>query len=136
MDELKKFFKDIGRIADAMEKIVADNSEANVFINSTLKEVKTTIDNNVKQDVTTNQIVQPVQPSVDASIRTAIPVTNTAQSYTQEQLAVAMGRALDMGKMTEIQNLLAQFSVNSLMELTPDKYNDLALKLREIGVEV
>ena len=135
MEELKEFFKDIKRIENALEKIVADNNDANVFINNTLKEVKSKVTNAVDENATSAQN-QVVQPAVQASIPTAIPVTNTVQTYSQDQLSVAMARALDMGMMTEIQNILNGLGVDSLMALNPDRYNDLALRLREIGVEV
>lgn len=134
MDELKKFFKDIERIADALE--LQNKSMADCSINEN-KDIRNEVVNDAVKEASSNSVVQIVEDQkIQPQVSTAIPVSNVVQSYTQERLAVAMGRALDMGKMTEIQNLLAQFSVNSLMELTPDKYNDLALKLREIGVEV
>lgn len=134
MDELKKFFKDIERIADALE--LQNKSMADCSINEN-KDIRNEVVNDAVKEASSNSVVQIVEDQkIHPQVSTAIPVSNVVQSYTQERLAVAMGRALDMGKMTEIQNLLAQFSVNSLMELTPDKYNDLALKLREIGVEV
>lgn len=144
MKELESFFKNIERIANAMEKIEADNIKANEHINNVLSEVKSNIDKTMSNEriatdtqepviqtaqAVTNPIVQNVQP-------TGIPVSGQVQSYSQNQLALAMGRALDAGKMVEIQNILKEFNASSLMDITPDKYNDLALRLRSIGVEV
>lgn len=130
MKELQEFFKDIKRIANAVENIVSDNRAANepVILNN-------------KQ--TTGQTVPPTASVQESPVSvqnnpvpTGIPVSNVAPTYTQDQLAVAMGRAIDMGKMADIQIVLSTFKVSSLMEIPADKYNDLALKLREIGVEV
>lgn len=144
MKELESFFKNIERIANAMEKIEADNIKANEHINNVLSELKSDIDKAMSNggiatatqepviqtaQAVSNPIVQNVQP-------TGIPVSGQVQSYSQNQLALAMGRALDAGKMVEIQNILKEFNASSLMDIAPDKYNDLALRLRSIGVEV
>lgn len=129
MDELKKFFKDIGRIADALEnrKVTINENPIDTVVNEVVKEASLN-SNNIDQHKIPEVIPQPIP--------TAIPVANVQATYTQEQLAVAMGRAIDMGKMVDILSLLAQFKVTCLAELDPSNYNNLALKLREIGVEV
>lgn len=129
MKELEKFFNDIGRIADALEnrKVTTSENTVDTVVNEVVKEASLNV--NSQEQINTSQVTQ--QP-----IPTAIPVTNVQSSYTQEQIAVAMGRAIDMGKMMDIQNLLSQFQVTCLAELDPSNYNNLALKLREIGVEV
>lgn len=135
MKELEKFFNDIGRIADALENRKVTISEntvdtvntVNTVVNEVVKEASLNV--NSQEQINTSQVTQ--QP-----IPTTIPIADVQPTYTQEQLAVAMGRAIDMGKMVDIQNLLAQFKVACLAELDSSNYNDLALKLREIGVDV
>lgn len=132
MEELKEFFKDIKRIADGIETIVKMNEKEP-------KDIAEATCNCLNAQY--NQLQQPVQAPVETvpqatPVSTAIPVSNAVQTYTQDQLAVAMGRALDSGKMAEIQKILSDFGVSSLMELKPEQYNDLALRLKEIGVDV
>lgn len=62
-----------------------------------------------------------------------LPTSHTAQAYTQEQLAVAMTGLVDSGKLQSVQEILQQFGVFSLMEITAARYPELALKLREAG---
>lgn len=146
MEEIKEFFKDVKRIADGIEAIANIKNEG---------EIKTAVETACNcltaQYEQYKQEQQPVpqqgqqapmqqapaqQPVQQMPIQTAIPVSNVAQSYTQEQLAVAMGRAVDAGKMQQIQAILSMFNVSSLMELKQEQYNDLALQLKEIGVDV
>lgn len=149
MEKLEAFFYDIKRIADSMEKIVADNESANRCVNGTSKECEEVMEseersntmngivNNVINEAATNMgEYKQSQTSNNLAPTTVIPVTNVQHTYTMDELSLAMARALDMGMMTEIQNLMAQFNVSCLAELNPSFYNDLALKLREIGVEV
>ncbi len=143
MKELEKAFIDLGRIADAMEK-------RNDLLERLLPKVQETTDADMKvvQDTSTlaqqsvattpvqaPQPIQPVQAPV-APAPTAIPVTNTVQNYTQEQLSVAMARGLDMGLMEPVQNIIHSFGVDCLMQIAPENYGALALKLKEIGIDV
>ena len=137
MEKLEKALNDLGRIADAMEK-------RNELLERLVPKVQETADADMKvvQDTSTLvQAVQNVQATVaPAPVQTpapaAIPVSDTVQTYTQEQLALAMARGLDMGLMDAIQNIIHGFGVDCLMQITPDNYGALALKLKAIGVEV
>ena len=84
------------------------------------------------------QISQPVQSpeAVQASQPTSIPTTQVQNSFTQEQLAVAMSNAVSTGKMDIIQNILQQFGVQALTQINPADYNKLATMLKEAGVNV
>lgn len=134
---LEDLFNDIKRIANAMEKRneilqkIADRDEK-LHINSSkiIDEIEKQVTEPTFQPVTQPEPA-PVQP-----VKPVIPVSQTIQTYTQEQLAQAMGRAVDMGKMSDIQNIIAGFGVHSLMELPTERYGELVLKLKEIGVEV
>lgn len=157
MEEIKEFFKDVKRIADGIEAI-AKTKEGGVKMTS-VETVCNCLNVQCEQHKQEQQAVpqqvqipaqqipvqapvqQPVQMPVQQPVQqmpaqTAIPVSNVTQPYTQEQLAVAMGRAVDAGKMQQIQAILGAFNVSSLMELKQEQYNDLALKLKEIGVDV
>lgn len=136
MEEIKEFFKDVKRIADGIEAIVKMNEKEIKDIAEATCNCLNTQCKQEQQPVQAPMQQQVQMPVQQASIQTAIPVSNMAQSYTQEQLAVAMGRAVDAGKMQQIQAILGTFNVSSLMELKQEQYNDLALKLKEIGVDV
>ena len=127
MEDLKQFFNDIHRIAEGFEKIASSMA--------TIGGVK--IENNTAQ-IPTVQNATPNTPNPVETPQspTAIPVSNTVQTYTRDQIAVAMGRALDAGKTGELRKLMSDFGVSSLGELPEDKYNDLVLKLKQIGVDV
>ena len=116
----------------------------NELLERLVPKVQETADADMKvvQDTSTLvQAVQNVQATVaPAPVQTpapaAIPVSDTVQTYTQEQLSLAMARGLDMGLMDAIQNIIHGFGVDCLMQITPDNYGALALKLKAIGVEV
>lgn len=143
MEKLEKLFIDVGRIADAMEernkiltkleKVIPEDKVCECCKDTTVAEIP--------QDVT--QAVQAVQPvqNIPAPVQApvapaAIPTTNTVQTYTQEQLSVAMARGVDNGLMEQIQSVMSSFGVSCLMQLAPENYGALALKLKEIGVDV
>lgn len=149
MEELKEFFKDVKRIADGVDYLVKNTIETNKQVSELCKTATEKIEKLEKDAVCENAsmitsafdipqapVEQPIPQLAQVPVQTAIPVSNAVQTYTQDQLAVAMGRAIDAGKMAEIQKLLTGFGVSSLMELKPEQYNDLALRLKEIGVDV
>lgn len=63
-------------------------------------------------------------------------VPTTAQTYTQDQLALAASGLMDAGKLSELQQLLAAFNVPSLVQLPKDQYGAFATKLREMGAKI
>lgn len=138
MEELKEFFKDVKRIANGIEAIANDVKKERTVERA----VETACNCLTTQCEQCKQVQQPVPQQIQAApmqqipVQTAIPVSNTVQTYTQEQLAVAMGRAVDSGKQSQILAIISSFGVSSLMELPQERYNDLALKLKEIGVDV
>ena len=69
-------------------------------------------------------------------IQPAIPTTPVAESFTQEQLAVAMSNAVAAGKMAVIQGVLQNFGVQALTQINPADYNKVATMLKEAGVQV
>lgn len=80
--------------------------------------------------------MQQVQQPVVEPIPQTIPTTQATESFTQEQLAVAMSRAVSAGKMIVIQGILQSFGVQALTQLNPTEYNKVATMLKEAGVEV
>lgn len=143
MEELKEFFKNVKRIADGIESIANYKSELARVAEEACNSLKSEYEQ--KQQAVPQPVQAPVQqpvqmpvqqPVQQVPVQTAIPISNTVQTYTQEQLAVAMGRAVDSGKQSQILAIISSFGVSSLMELKQEQYNDLALKLKEIGVDV
>ena len=83
-------------------------------------------------------VQQPVvqSPVTEAQQPAAIPTSHVAQSYTVEQLQMAMAPLVDAGKMEEIRALLNSLGVLSIMDLQPDQYGALATALRGMGAQI
>lgn len=131
-----------------LEKILEDiNSNlvriANVLENKKIVEEPETETAVVNQKVTDVKISQPTQTTIQANVIPAnvipanvIPATPQTESFTQEQLAVAMSNAVSAGKMNVIMEILGKFNVQALTQINPADYNKLATMLREAGVNV
>ena len=137
-----------------LEKILEDiNSNlvriANVLENKKILEgPETAVVNQKVTDVSVvtpaaAQTIQPQETIVPATTipatvipSTAIPATPQTESFTQEQLAVAMSNAVSAGKMNVIMEILGKFNVQALTQINPADYNKLATMLREAGVNV
>lgn len=129
-----------------LEKILEDiNSNliriANVLENKKIVEESETAV--VNQKVTDVKISQPAQTTIQANVipatvipATVIPATPQTESFTQEQLAVAMSNAVSAGKMNVIMEILGKFNVQALTQINTADYNKLATMLREAGVNV
>lgn len=79
------------------------------------------------------QIAQPVEQP-QQSPQTPTQPTKT---YTADELARAAAPLMDKPEgLQMLQELLAYYSVVSLMDLPKDQYADFAEKLRNLGVEV
>lgn len=63
-------------------------------------------------------------------------VPTAAQTYTMEQLSVAGTQLVDAGRMMELQQLLAGFGVNSMMQLPKEQYGAFATQLRAMGAKI
>ena len=83
-------------------------------------------------------VQQPVAqtPVTEVQQSAAIPTSHVAQTYTVEQLQMAMAPLVDAGKMEEIRGLLNSFGVPSIMDLQPDQYGALATALRGMGAQI
>lgn len=150
---LKSINSNLERIAKAQEDTIAYMREPitineadvkkamEVFENVEVRKVTeplTQQPNTTAVPQTQTQMPQLVQnpESVQASQPTSIPTTQVQNSFTQEQLAVAMSNAVSAGKMDIIQNILQQFGVQALTQINPADYNKLATMLKEAGVNV
>lgn len=136
---LKSINSNLERIAKALE---AENVEVVAeAVHETAKQFRPT-ENTPVQTVTPAipqipaPVVQPVQNPEPVQQATAIPTTPVQESFTQEQLAVAMSNAVSAGKMNVIQGILQQFNVQALTQINPADYNKVATMLKEAGVKI
>lgn len=74
----------------------------------------------------------PVAPAAPA----APTAPTTAPTYTQQDLVLAASPLMDAGKQNELKALLAQFGVQSLMQLPPEHYGAFATGLRGLGAKI
>ena len=79
--------------------------------------------------------VQPV-PMPVTPVAPVIPTTPAQETFTREQLAVAMSNAVSAGKMNIVQGILQQFGVQALTQINPTDYNKVATMLKEAGVNI
>ena len=134
----------LNQINSNLEKIAKAQERRNELLEnqiaSNLKlEDKTQEEQNVLKGIP--QVISQVQPAVQQQVQVqnqanAIPTTPTQESFTQEQLAIAMSNAVSVGKMDIIQNILQQFGVQALTQINPNDYNKVATMLKEAGVEI
>ena len=73
----------------------------------------------------------PVSMPAPAAVPTAAP-----KQYTLAEIQAACGPLMDAGKMNELAAVMQGMGVNSLMELPPEKYGELAVKLRALGARL
>lgn len=100
----------------------------------------------VAQPVVRNPIPTPIAQPIPTTMPTNIqapqmptpqvPVSQTVEGFTQEQLAVAMSNATAAGRHDIVQTIFSTFKVNALMEIKPENYNQVATMLREAGIQV
>lgn len=134
----------LNQINSNLEKIAKAQERRNKLLESQIAsnlkpEDKAQEEQKVLKDIP--QVIPQVQPAVQQQVQVqnqanAIPTTPTQESFTQEQLAVAMSNAVSAGKMDIIQNILQQFGVQALTQINPNDYNKVATMLKEAGVEI
>ena len=79
----------------------------------------------------------PQAPIAEAAPQAPIaPVATTTIGYTIDELAAAAMSLMDKGMQADLQNLLAAFGVQSLPELSKEKYGEFATRLREMGAQI
>ncbi len=79
-------------------------------------------------------IAPPVAPPV-APVAPAAPVV-TPPEYTQDQLVHAATPLIDAGRQADLIALLAQFGVQSMMQLPKEQYGAFATGLRGMGARI
>lgn len=76
-------------------------------------------------------------PAAEAAPQAPVaPVATTTIGYTIDELAAAAMSLMDKGMQADLQNLLAAFGVQSLPELSKEKYGEFATRLREMGAQI
>lgn len=82
----------------------------------------------------------PVQAPVAVSAPAPAPVTTvvptTIKKYTLAELQAACAPLMDMGKMAELQNLMAKYNVIALNDIPEERYGELATDLRAMGARL
>ncbi len=86
---------------------------------------------------------EPVETVQETTVRTQEPTTEEPKAvptvskvYTMDELAIAATGLMDKGKTNDLMALINSFNIASLVELPQDRYNDFALKLRELGGDI
>nr|WP_314460677.1 hypothetical protein [uncultured Clostridium sp.] len=85
-----------------------------------------------------SQVPQGGMPSSQQMVPTQgqIPTTAIPQSYTQDQIAVAMTGLVDRGMQPVVMQILGQFGALSLQQLTKEQYPALVAELRKAGANI
>ncbi len=130
MDEIKEFFENIKRIRIAVESLVPDRKECSEA--PVANSAETVAQINAINPESVQNYNQPQTPQIP----NAIPVTQQAESFTQEQIAVAMSNAMAAGRNDVVQNILATFNAQCLMQIDSANYNNIATMLREAGIQI
>lgn len=139
MEDLKKFFEDVKSIRNSLELLVKEVKVPEINISEQNKQEM------IKQMATApvvpvaNIPTQPVVVPATApmpQMPVGVPVSQNVENFTQEQIAVAMANATQIGRSDVIQNIFKTFNVNTLMEVNPANYNQIATMLREAGIQI
>lgn len=130
MNDLKEFFEDIKGIRKALESLVAQKSKDDCAKEEKEPQI---IDNS---SVVQNQIQAPTM-TIPSTVPNTIPLAQSqVESFTQEQIAVAMSNAMAVGKNDVVQNILTSFNAQCLMQIDAANYNKIATMLREAGIQI
>lgn len=116
-------------------------------INENLKEILTLMKR--KEEVNQSapkeeaHVAAPQYPTTPVAMPTEVKVTAqpvqipvAQESFTREQIAVAMSNAMTAGKQESVHRILDAFNVQTLMDINPANYNQIAIMLRAEGVQI
>ena len=82
----------------------------------------------------------PAAPATSHPAPTATPVNTApiaaAPTFSMEDLARAASQLMDAGKQQDLLGLLAQFGVQALTQLPPERYGEFATALRQMGAKL
>lgn len=95
----------------------------------TKEEFKKLVDG--KADTKPNVEAKAKAPAPKEEAQAEVPTSKPAYNFEQIQLAAA-NLARD-GKRDELAGLIEEFKISTLLDLTEDKFDAFALRLREIG---
>lgn len=65
-----------------------------------------------------------------------LPTSATPQSYTQDQIAVAMTGLVDRGMQPQVMAILSAVGCQTLLQVPKERYPELVTKLREAGAAI
>lgn len=77
----------------------------------------------------------PTAAPAPAQMSAAVPIA-AAQTYTEQQLAVAATQLMDAGRQPELIALLASYGVQALTQLPKEQYGNFATQLRAMGAKI
>ena len=128
------FVEALNRLADAMKNTKVVEMPVTVEKTTTQQTQAAPVQaQTTTQEQTQQTQAAPVQ--AQAPQQTA-PVQAQATTYTLDDLSKAAVSLMDAGKQQELLNLLAQFGVQSMPQLQPDRYGAFATALREKGAAI
>lgn len=137
MDKLERFFEDVHTIREILESKERVSREVGNGLNPIASEpVASTITPPAPITTVAPQPVTPIAPVAPTQPVNVIPTTAQAESFTQDQIAVAMSNAMTANRKDVVDKILATFNAQCLMQIDPTNYNQIAVMLREAGVQV
>lgn len=80
-------------------------------------------------------VTAPAAPVTPPAPAPAAPVA-AAPAYTLEQLSLAGRQLADAGRMADVQQLVAQFGAQTMMQIPPERYGEFATALRGKGARI
>lgn len=123
----KNTLKVVEGLVEAIKGITVSAPQA-----ETVPELVVTPKNTPQVVPTPVPVAEPV-PTVPTTVAPAPAPTQTIK-YTVQQLAVAAMQLKDQGRIADLQGLLVQFGVASMVELKDDQLDAFAQALRGLGV--
>ena len=88
---------------------------------------------NGKVDITPNVEAQTPAPAPAPKEEAQAEVPTSKPAYNFEQIQLAAANLARDGKRDELAELIEEFKIATLLDLTEDKFDAFALRLREIG---
>lgn len=131
MEEIKQFFNDIHKIAEFLESKNRGDENTN-----DRAEMPIPVPINQPQNSVPIMATMETPVAKDLNGVHNVPVLTNVETFTRDEIAVAMSQAMQMGKHALVQNILKTFNANSLMEIEKSNYGQIAIMLREAGIKI